>query len=285
MTEPQTHHHDHGDDFDWVALADRLELDAAITEPIVCQVLATIDGPVRHVLDVGCGPGTVATTIATALPGAHVTALDTSAELLRRVHLAAARAGVGERVQTVLGDLEHDLPPLAAADLVWAGMVVHHVSDPVATLRRLHDALAPGGTLVMIEFGDPPRVLPDGDPLLVDGTWQRFQAATASVLARRLGLDPVAVDWPAHLGAAGFVDVVDAMRVAVHSAPLGPTAQAWLVPHLERGVEMAADVMAEGDATRIVALANTVATRPDLVVVAARRVLLARRSVTTAGPA
>ena len=275
--QPHQHGHSHGDDFDWAEMAERLELDAAITEPIVHEVLAELPGSIREVLDVGCGPGAVAIAIARALPAVHVTALDASAELLEHVAAAAAQAGVGDRLDTVRGDLEVDLPPLPAADLVWAGMVVHHVTDPRSTLRRLLSALTPGGTLVMVEFGDTPRVLPDGDPLLADGTWSRFQAATSAVFAARLGLDPVAVDWPSHLHAAGYVDVVDTGRVAVHPAPLDEVARRWLVPHLERGVEMAADRLSDDDAARILALAAAVPARLDLQVRAARRVLMARR--------
>lgn len=271
------HGHGRGDDFDWAAMAARLELDAAITEPIVLQVLAELSAPVGRVLDVGCGPGAVAIAIARALPGAHVTALDASSQLLEHVERAAHDAAVGDRVATVPGDLDDDLPALPIADLVWAGMVLHHVADPTATLQRLHDILAPGGTLVMIEFGDPPHVLADDAPMLADGTWSRFQAATAAVLTERLGLDPVTVDWPAHLRSAGFVDVTDQVRVALHPAPLGDVARSWLVDHLEGGVRMTTDRLEDRDAAEILALAASVPDRTDLTVRASRRIVIARR--------
>ncbi len=258
-------------------MAARLERDAAITEPIVHEVLAELSGDIRRVLDVGCGPGAVAIAIARDLPAAEVTALDANPELLAHVDRVAHAAGLGERIRTVVGDLDDDLPGLGSVDLVWAGMVVHHVADPVVTLRRLHGVLEPGGTLVMVEFGDAPSVLPDGDPLLLDGTWARFQAATAAVLTDRLGLDPVAVDWPTHLRTAGFVDIVDTGRVARHPAPLDAVAQEWLVPHLLSGIEMATGRLDEHDAARIATLAAAVPERDDLTVRAARRVVVARR--------
>jgi SAM-dependent methyltransferase len=258
-------------------MAGRLELDAAITEPIVHEVLAELTASVRQVLDVGCGPGAVTIAIARALPDSHVTALDASEALLDHVARSAHDAGVGDRVDTVPGDLDTDLPALPQADLVWAGMVLHHVTDPTATLQRLHDALVPGGTLVMIEFGDPPSVLPDDAPLLLDGTWPRFQAATASVLTERLGLDPVLVDWPTHLHSAGFVDITDRGREAVHPAPLGEVARSWLVAHLEGGVRMATERLDDHDAAGILELAASVPDRTDLTVRARRRVVIARR--------
>ena len=258
-------------------MADRLELDAAIVEPITRQVISELPGPFTHVLDVGCGPGAVAMILAELVPDASVTALDSSAPLLRRVRAHADRAGIAHRVQTVEGDLEHDLPSLPPADLVWAGMVLHHVGQPVATLQRLHRQLTPGGTLAMMEFGRTPTVLPDHDPLVTSGVWARFQAATTASLDERLGLDPVAIDWPAFLAVAGFVDVIDRGLEAVHPVPPTDTVRAWLVPHVERGVEMAGDRLDGADAAALLAFAAEVPMRDDLTVVARRRIVTARR--------
>lgn len=272
------HAHPHGVDFDWEAMADRLELDAAITAPIVTQTIDDLDtGDVHRVLDVGCGPGAVAVQLATLLPTAHITALDSNEPLLQRARHAASTAGVDDRFHAVVGDLEQPLPQLEPSDLVWAGMVLHHVTESDTTLRRLHDALRPGGHLVMVEFGDTPQVLPAHDSLLTDGTWQRFQAATTHVLNERLGLDPVTIDWSAHLRDAGFVGVSDRGVVAEHAAPLDDVARAWLVPHLLRGLDMVDGGLSDDDVAAVRRLAEAVPDRDDLFVRVARRVLVARR--------
>jgi len=276
MSHPTHGHHHHGDGFDWEGMADRLELDAAITEPIVLALLPTVDGPVEHVLDVGSGPGAVALTLTLALPGAEVIAMDSSVALLHRAQHRAVQHEVTDRLLTLEGDLEDVLPPTGPMDLVWASMVLHHVADPVGALRRLRDRLRRDGTLVMVEFGDPPTVLPDGDPLLTSGTWGRFQDATAATLRERLGLDPVTVDWPALLAEAGFDAITDEMRTAHHPAPLTPVAQRWLEAHVGRGVEMAAGGLNAGDMTALDAFAHDVPNRVDLAVAATRRVLTAR---------
>ena len=50
-------------------------------------------------------------------------------------------------------DLEGDEPiPGAPFDLVYARLLLLHVSDPVAVLRRLWDAVAPGGHLVVHDY-------------------------------------------------------------------------------------------------------------------------------------
>ena len=270
------HHHHHGDDFDWEALADSLVLDAAITMPIVDDVVASsVPADVTRVIDVGCGPGAVAVHLAQVLPGARVTALDSSEPLLERVRARAADAGVGDRVVTVVGDLDHPLPDLGPVDLVWASMVVHHVADPVATLVALRGLLRPRGTLVLVEFGEPPVVLASDDPLVVAGTWQRFQAATQQSLVERLGLDPVAVDWPALLARAGCTDAVDSGRWGVHEAPLSTTGRAWLVKHVRRGIEMAAERIGADDVAALDAFAASVPERDDLSVRVQRRVVTA----------
>jgi SAM-dependent methyltransferase len=279
------HGHDrgHGDSFDWEALADSLELDAAITMPIVDQILGSaMVSSALHVLDVGCGPGVVAVRIAQDRPGRSVAAIDSSETLLDRVRRRAADAGIGDRVVTLVGDLDHALPSTESPDLVWASMVLHHVTDPGATLERLRDRLAPGGVLVMVEFGNAPTVLGPDDPLVIDGTWIRFQAATAASLTERLGLDPVSIDWPATLSGAGFGNITDLDLRAVHPAPLSATARAWLVKHLRRGIEMAADRLDARDLAALGSLADDAHHRDDLAVVVERRVLTARRPHTDA---
>jgi SAM-dependent methyltransferase len=284
MTQHRDHHHHHDhshqpDDFDWEALADSLELDAAITMPIVDQVLQSpIVADATHILDVGCGPGVVAVRMTRLSPTVRVTALDSSEPLLARVRHRAAEAGVGDRVDTIAADLEHPLPARLTAGVIWASMVLHHVSDPGATLERLRDRLTSDGVLVMIEFGNPPTVLSPDDPLVADGTWSRFQAATAASLNERLGLDPVTIDWPEALRRAGFTAVTDAGLSAEHDRPLNDQVRAWLAMHLRRGIDMAGDRLSRLDIHALNGLADAVAGRDDLFVVAERRVLTARRA-------
>ena len=50
-------------------------------------------------------------------------------------------------------DLESGEPiPGAPFDLVYARLLLFHVSDPVAVLRRLWDAVAPGGHLIVHDY-------------------------------------------------------------------------------------------------------------------------------------
>ena len=276
------HHHHRHDEFDWEAMADSLELDAAITMPIVHDIVRTgtphVDwATIGHVLDIGCGPGAVAVALCRLAPAARITALDSSAPLLGRVRHRAAQLGLDDRIWTIAADLDTPLPTLPAADVVWASMVLHHVSDATATLGDLRQRLAPGGTLVMVEFGNNPTVLPATDPLRECGTWGRFQAATTASLNERLGLDPVTIDWPALLERAGFIDTVDTGLSAHHPSPLDEVGRAWLTKHVRRGIEMAGDRLDAADVSVLSSLLEQIPTRNDLFVHAERRVIVTRR--------
>ena len=279
------HHDHHGADFDWEAMADKLEVDGAFVLPLVDAVVADLAGTgldpstVARVVDVGCGPGVVTCALARHFPAATVTGLDSSVELLARLLRRAAEAHLEPRVLGVEGDLEHELPPLEPADLVWASMVVHHVDDPPATLRRLGGLLRPGGALVLIEFGGDPRVLPDDDPLVAGGTWSRLEDAATASLAHRLDPGMIGRDWPSDLARAGLTDVTDRIVPFRYEAPLDDLPRRWLVRHVRRGVGMAGDPLPAADIAALEAFASAVEAgeRTDPFVVAERRVLTARR--------
>jgi len=278
------HHRHHGGDFDWEAMADKLEVDGAFVLPLVGSVVGDLTeaghdpASVAHVVDVGCGPGVVTCALAEHFQAATVTGLDTSAELLSRLRLRAGESGLDTRVHGVVGDLEQDLPQLGPADIVWASMVVHHVDDPAATLHRLCGLLRPGGALVLIEFGGNPRVLPDHDPLVARGTWQRLEDAATASLERRLEPGMIGRDWSSDLTGAGLTDVTDRFVAFRYEAPLEDLPRRWLVRHVRRGLGMAEALPAD-DTAALVAFAAAVENgdRTDPFVVADRRVLMARR--------
>lgn len=266
-------------------MADSLEIDAAMALPLVEDVAerladSRVEGTeVLHVVDVGCGPGVVTCALAEEFPSARLTGLDSAPELLDRLRSRAGDAGLAERLDAVEGDIEHDLPPLQPADVVWASMVVHHVADPVATLGRVAGLLRPGGTLVLVEFGGTPRVVPDHDALVASGTWARLENAARAALAERLGPDVIDRDWPRDLAAVGLSHITDDAVTFSHDAPLGEIQRRWLTRHVRGGIRMAGDALGPADTEALEAFADAVEAgkRPDVLVEASRRVLTARR--------
>lgn len=100
-------------------------------------------------LDAGCGHGSEALWLAAS--GWQVTAVDFSATALEYGRTSAEAAGVdvAGRIEWLEVDLGSWAPPSGRFDLVSCLYV--HVAGSVADLvRRLGDAVAPGGTLLMV---------------------------------------------------------------------------------------------------------------------------------------
>jgi ubiquinone/menaquinone biosynthesis C-methylase UbiE len=106
-----------------------------------------------HCLDAGCGPGETMRLMAQRVgPAGRVTGIDVDARLgalaLMMLHQAGHR-------QCRFGaiDVTADQPiPDAPFDLVYARLLLFHLPDRVAVLRRLWDAVAPGGYLVIHDY-------------------------------------------------------------------------------------------------------------------------------------
>jgi ubiquinone/menaquinone biosynthesis C-methylase UbiE len=104
--------------------------------------------PDFHVLDVGCGPGTITGDLASRVT--HVTAVEhTSAAL----DLARAEMAGLTNVSYVVTDAHAlDLPD-DSFDVVHAHQVLQHVGDPVQALREMRRVCKPGG-LVAVRDSD-----------------------------------------------------------------------------------------------------------------------------------
>jgi ubiquinone/menaquinone biosynthesis C-methylase UbiE len=106
----------------------------------------------------------------------------------------------------------------APFDLVYAGLLLTHVSDPAAVLARLWEWVAPGGHLVVQDYDLPSSaVVPE-----LDSAEEFYRLSTAVFLRAgrdiRVGLRLPALHVKAGLGAP------DGMETAVRSAPLAELA-------------------------------------------------------------
>lgn len=115
------------------------------------QFLAELDGlAAGRALDAGCGEGANALWLASH--GWQVTAVDIAGAALDRARAQAEGldAGITGRIEWLQADLTAWTPPAAHFDLVTAHYV--HPASPYETLLRgLAEAVAPGGTLLVLD--------------------------------------------------------------------------------------------------------------------------------------
>jgi tRNA (cmo5U34)-methyltransferase len=100
----------------------------------------------QAILELGIGTGETAKRVLAAHPGANLTAVDSSKEMLERAR------GVVPQADLRLARLEDELPA-GPFDLVVSALAVHHLDGPGKRdlFRRVADVLAPGGMVVLAD--------------------------------------------------------------------------------------------------------------------------------------
>ncbi len=99
-----------------------------------------------RVLDAGCGPGATSMYLAEAL-GCRVTGVTLEAGAVTELDQHAADSGLGDLIDVIRGDIAEIDLPAAGYDAAVAECVVSIFPRKAVALRRIHDALRPGGKL------------------------------------------------------------------------------------------------------------------------------------------
>jgi SAM-dependent methyltransferase len=164
-------------------IADMLALPRSISAALVAD--SGIE--VRHVVDVGAGPGAYLDVFLHAFPNARATWIDVSEamEELGREGLA----DLGDRVTYVVGDAERldelDVPP---ADVVVSSRALHHFSPESLEgfYRAAHQLVVPGGFVINLDHVGAP------------GDWEQAYRRIREQFtgARKRGLKPHRHDYP-----------------------------------------------------------------------------------------
>lgn len=101
------------------------------------------------VADVGCGYGSSIVIMANAYPNSMFRGFDFHAPSIEQAHKAAADAGVADRVSFDVASAT-DFPG-TGYDVVLYFDALHDVGDPARALAHTREALASGGTVVVVE--------------------------------------------------------------------------------------------------------------------------------------
>lgn len=290
-THDHAHGHDgaHGADTDG-ALDDLLDLDGQVLsgawdsalDRTVAALHADRDDASAglHVVDLGAGTGTGSLGLARRLPAAEVVAVDVSGPSLARLAASAAAHGLGDRVRTLVADLDEGWPDLPAVDLTWASMSLHHLADPVRVLAQLHEHTRSGGVVAVWEFDEPLRFLPDDLGVGRPGLEDRMLEVLAGEHATAVPL--IGSPWPALLADAGWTVVGQHEVVVDEPSPTHPLAgryaRGWFA-RLARGLD---GRLAPDDASALAALLHdtgphALLTRADLHLRGTRTLTIARR--------
>jgi demethylmenaquinone methyltransferase / 2-methoxy-6-polyprenyl-1,4-benzoquinol methylase len=130
-----------------------------------------------RVLDVATGTGMVAAELVKR-SGCSVVGLDQSPQMLAAARARLARdSTLADRVELLEGEAEHLPFPDDAFDVVTFTYLLRYVDDPRATMRELARVLKPSGRIAYLEFGVPPRLIPNL-------AWRFYTAVGLPILGR-----------------------------------------------------------------------------------------------------
>jgi SAM-dependent methyltransferase len=113
------------------------------------DVVTRLEAAARpHVADIGCGQGWSTLAVARAFPNAWVDGIDPDPGSIADARRHAADAGLDGRVRFIETDAAGLEGPY---DLILILEALHDMAQPVDALRAAHAALAPGGTVLVVD--------------------------------------------------------------------------------------------------------------------------------------
>jgi SAM-dependent methyltransferase len=188
--------------------AGMLECLSAILDQSTMELLAPLVPLRGRCLELGAGNGSVARWLGDAV-GRHgrVVATDLKPGLIR------ADVVDHPRIEVLKHDLRTDELPAGPFDVVHARLLFAHLAGRDALLPAVAGVLAPGGVLVIEEWGGagPGQVLSSPWPHTAD-LYRRYQQALMAVFAAAGNDGTWAVRVHAAMAAAGLADVRTTVR-------------------------------------------------------------------------
>lgn len=130
--------------------------------PAMPQVVAKLEAG-GTALDVGCGSGRAALTLAAAFPKSRVFGFDWHPESIERARANARAEGLQDRARFEVVDCT-DLPP-KSFDFISTFDVIHDAVDPQGIMKAICNALTPEGTYLLLEMNCSPKLEENVNPV------------------------------------------------------------------------------------------------------------------------
>lgn len=108
--------------------------------------------PSAHVLDLGCGTGVAARTLARRKDfSGGVTGVDHGAVFIETARRLAAKEGIGHQVEFHVGDAHALNYSDGSFDAVILHTLISHVTEPLTVLKEAARVVRPGGTVAIFD--------------------------------------------------------------------------------------------------------------------------------------
>lgn len=128
---------------------------ASRTATSSCKHFLHLIKPTDHILDVGCGPGSITASLALRVPDGKIIGLDSSETVLEK---ARKQQDLLDHCTFQTGDA-YALPfPDSSFDIVHTSQVIGHMKDPVAAIVELRRVCKVGGFVACRE-GDTDSII------------------------------------------------------------------------------------------------------------------------------
>lgn len=104
--------------------------------------------PGTHIVDVGCGPGSITVELAQRVSPGRVVGVDVSTKVLKLAHKRAEKFDVGNVVFRKASAYELDLPDVSF-DVAYAHQLLQHLADPIRALIEMRRTLKRSGVVAV----------------------------------------------------------------------------------------------------------------------------------------
>jgi SAM-dependent methyltransferase len=127
-----------------------------LSATLLSRTLPRVPGLVQRledgidVLDVGCGEGVAIRMMAERFPRSQFVGLDVAADAIATAKAEAERAGLGNARFLAQDAASFDVP--SSFDFITAFDAIHDQVAPRRVLRRIGEALRPGGVFLMVDI-------------------------------------------------------------------------------------------------------------------------------------